>query len=157
MPHWSLLYWAQDSSWQVAHQSPPVDGETGLRHHSHPHAGSLGTTRSCDLREKICGPTAEHKWMVRWGPGIGSHTGRRVREGHLKGSGPIGLKNKWHLTELNWESVRLRSNWKSWHPVYKFHVLSVTRKNPAFYCKCHEWSQIQMWLVQTCFCFCFDW
>jgi len=23
--------------------------------------------------------------------------------------------------------------------------------------KCHKWSQIQMWLVQTCFCFCFDW
>jgi len=54
MPHRSLLYRAQDSSWQVAHQSPPVDGETRLDHHSRPHAGSLGTTRSSDLREMIC-------------------------------------------------------------------------------------------------------
>ena len=23
--------------------------------------------------------------------------------------------------------------------------------------KCHKSSQIQMWLIQTCFCFCFDW
>jgi len=46
---------------QVVHQSSPVDGETSLRHHSHPHAGSLGMTRSSDLREVICAPTAEHE------------------------------------------------------------------------------------------------
>ena len=23
--------------------------------------------------------------------------------------------------------------------------------------KCHKWSQVQIWLVQTCFYFCFDW
>ena len=70
------------------HQSPLVDGETSLRHHSHPHAGSLGTTRSSDLREMICDPTAEHEWLVTRGPGIGSHIGRRVRDGHLTGPGP---------------------------------------------------------------------
>ena len=59
-----------------------------LRHHSRPHAGSLGTTRSSDLRDMICAPTAEQEWLVRRGPGIGSHTGRRVRDGHLKGPGP---------------------------------------------------------------------
>jgi len=88
MPHWSLLYQAQDSSWQVAHRSPPVDGKTCLRHHPHPHAGSLGTTRSSDLREMICGSTAEQEWLGRRGPGIDSHTGRRVRDGHLKGPDP---------------------------------------------------------------------
>ena len=51
-------------------------------------AGSLGMTRSSDLREMICALTAEHEWLVRRGPGIGSHTGRRVRDGHLKGPGP---------------------------------------------------------------------
>jgi len=87
-PHRSLLYRAQDSSWQVAYQSPPVDGETSLRHYSHPHAGILGTTRSSDLREMICAPTAEQEWLVKRGPGIDSHIGRRVRDGHLKGPGP---------------------------------------------------------------------
>ena len=72
MPHRSLLYRTQDSSWQIAHQSPPLHGETGLHHHSHPHAGSLGTTRSSGLREMICAPTAEHEWSVKRGPGIGS-------------------------------------------------------------------------------------
>jgi len=68
---------------------PPVDGETSLHHHrdSYPHAGSLGTTRSSDLTEMICAPSAEHEWLVR-GPGIGSHIGRRARDGHLKGPGP---------------------------------------------------------------------
>jgi len=32
--------------------------------------------------------TAEQEWLVRRGPGIGSHIGRRVRDGHLKGPGP---------------------------------------------------------------------
>jgi len=32
----------------------------------------------------ICAPTAEQEWLVRRGPGIGSHTGRRVRDGQLK-------------------------------------------------------------------------
>jgi len=50
------FYW----NTQVAHQSPPVDGETRLHHHSHPHAGSLGTTRSSDLREKICERCIQH-------------------------------------------------------------------------------------------------
>ena len=68
--------------------SPPVDGGTSLRHHSRPHAGGLGTTRSSDLREMIYAPTAEHEWLVRRGPGIGSHTGRQVRDGHIKGPGP---------------------------------------------------------------------
>ena len=45
---------------------------------------------SSDLREMICSPTAEHVWLVKRGPGIDSHTGRRapVRDGHLKGPGP---------------------------------------------------------------------
>ena len=47
-----------------------------------------GTTRSSDLREMICALTAEHEWSVRRGPGIDSHIGRRVRDGHLKGPGP---------------------------------------------------------------------
>ena len=59
-----------------------------IRHHSRPHAGSLSTTRSSDLREMICALTAEQEWLVRRGPGIGSHTGRRVRDGHLKGPDP---------------------------------------------------------------------
>jgi len=84
MAHQSLLYRAQYSSWHVALQSHPVDGDTSLHHHSHLHAGSLGTTRSSDLREIICAPTAEHEWLVRRGPGIGYHIGRR----HLKGLGP---------------------------------------------------------------------
>jgi len=84
MTHWSLLYRAQDSLWQVAQQSPPVDGQTRLCHHSHPHSGILGTTRPSILREMIYALTAEQEWLVRRGPGIGSHTGRRVRNGHLK-------------------------------------------------------------------------
>ena len=36
----------------------------------------------------ICALTAEHEWLVRRGPGIGSFIGRRVRDGHLKGPGP---------------------------------------------------------------------
>jgi len=82
IPHWSLMYRAQDSSWQVVHQSPPVDGKTRLYHHSRPHAGSLGTTRPSDSTYIICALTAEHEWLE----------GVRVRA-------PIGLKNK---SELNW-------------------------------------------------------
>jgi len=37
---------------------------------------------------------AEQEWLVRRGQGIGSHIGRRVRDGHVKGPAPIGLKNK---------------------------------------------------------------
>jgi len=68
MSHQNLLYRTQDSSWQVAHQSPAVqvDDGTSLRHHSRPHAGSLDTTRSSDLREMICAPTADHVWLVRY-------------------------------------------------------------------------------------------
>ena len=85
-------YWDQiflkRSTWKVAHQSPPVDGcvdgMTRLCHHSRPHAGSLGMTRSSDLREMIYALTAEHEWLVRRVPGIGSHIGR---EGNLKGPG----------------------------------------------------------------------
>ena len=88
MSHWSLLYKTQDLSCKVAHQSPPVEGGTSLHHHSRPHASSLGTMRSSNLREMVCAPTAEHQWLVRRGLGIDSHTGRRVRGGHLKGPGP---------------------------------------------------------------------
>ena len=41
-----------------------------------------------DLREMICALTVEQEWLVRRAPGIGSHTGRRVRDGHFKGPGP---------------------------------------------------------------------
>ena len=47
IPHQSL-YPAQDSSRQVAHQSPSVDGATSLLHHSHPLAGRLGIMRSTE-------------------------------------------------------------------------------------------------------------
>ena len=33
--------WATHSSWQGAHQSPPVDGKTSLFHYSFPHAGNF--------------------------------------------------------------------------------------------------------------------
>ena len=39
--------------------------EIRLCHHSHPHAGGLGTMRLSDLREVICAPTAEQKWLVK--------------------------------------------------------------------------------------------
>jgi len=61
MPHRSLLSRAQDSSWHAAHQSPPVDGETCLSHHSHPHAGRLGTTTSPNLRKVIRALTVQQK------------------------------------------------------------------------------------------------
>ena len=48
-----------------------------------------------NLREIICALTAEHEWLVRRGPGIGSHTGRRVRDGHLNG-GPEPLEKEIH-------------------------------------------------------------
>ena len=88
MPHKSLLYLAQDSLRQCAHQSPPVDGKTRLCHDSRPHASSLGTTRPSNLREMICALTAEHEWLMRRGPDIGSHIGRRVRDENLKGPVP---------------------------------------------------------------------
>jgi len=100
IPHLSLLYRAQDSSWHVAHQLPPVDGETSLRllHHSHPHTDSLGTTRSPDLKGGDLCPYGRTQVVVRRGPRIAFHTGRRVRD---RIWAPIGLKNKWDWTELN--------------------------------------------------------
>jgi len=105
-------YWfnknkATHTSWPTSGPSstgPPADGGTSLRHHPRPHVGSLGTTRSSNLREMICALTAEQGWLVRRGPGIGSHTGRRVRDGHLKGYLKI------NEIELNWTGVLNWSN-----------------------------------------------
>jgi len=66
----------------------PVDGETSLPHQSHLNAGRLGTKRSSDLKEMIWVPTAKQEFLLRRGPGIVSRTGRRERDGHLKGPGP---------------------------------------------------------------------
>ena len=94
----------QDSSWQVAHQSPPVTVVeklvTSLLHHSHPHANTLGTTRSPErrwsapLRLNMSG-------SEKGGPGTAFQTGRRVRNGHFKGPGPNRTYNKWDWIELN--------------------------------------------------------
>ena len=43
------------------------------------------------------------------------------------------------------------------HTLWVFNSFSSIQIWSHFGHKCHKWSQIQMWLVHTCFCFCFDW
>ena len=64
----AFLYRAQDSSWQVTHQSPSWWEETSLPHHSHPHADNLGTTRSPD-DNRWSAPTRSDKRCCEKGSG----------------------------------------------------------------------------------------
>jgi len=91
----------------VAHQSPSVNKETSLFHHSHPHADRFGTTRSPNPREVICALTAQHEWFLKRGPDIAFHIGRRVSDGHLKGQGP---SRTWKWMRLNWTELNCKHN-----------------------------------------------
>ena len=66
---------------------------------------------------------------------------------------PVTL-NVWHLWRS--QNVTILDLWPRSHAVF-FSIFLAKQIWLHFGHKCHKWSQIQMWLVQTCFCFCFDW
>jgi len=71
--HRSLLYWAQDSSRRVAHQSPPVDGEKQISPITHFRMQIVRELWNHPTRGADLGPYGRTHVVVRRGPGIGSH------------------------------------------------------------------------------------
>jgi len=61
----------------------------------------------------------------------------------------------WHLWRS--QNVAILNLWPRSHALFFFIVFLAKQVWSYFGHNYHKWSQNQIWLVQTCFCFCFDW
>jgi len=64
------------------------------------------------------------------------------------------VTNLWHL-----RPSQTVTNLNLWPNLFVWFLFSFFSKTSlvTLWSKCHKWSNLQLWLVQTCFCFCFDW
>jgi len=98
--HRSLLYQAKDSSRRVAHQSPPLDGDRQVSLINHFRMQIVQEQRDHPTRGGDLGSYGRTGVVVRGGPGMGSHTGKRVRDRQHKTASESGLQSDLKINEI---------------------------------------------------------